>query len=409
MPFYSLCLILPGDPQQFTLLAGCGILSWQSRVPALSGEPDLLNRLSPTLSLYIGWQFLVAFVGVLLVIMGLILLFDLIELVRRSVRAEDLGLGTLLGLAALKLPRTLQDVLPFAVMIGMMFALFRLARNSELVVMRSAGVSVWQFLAPTLFLVATLGVFNLAVVNPFSANLYQTYERLEEELIFKRASALDIGVGGLWLREASADEQLVVHADAVRQQDQILFISKASLFEMDGAGRFQRRYEAEQGQLLDGFFKLDRVWVSAPDKTSEFHEELFLPTSITLNQVQESFAAPQAMSFWELPAFIEFSEASGFSARPHRLYWQSQLASPFLFCAMVLVASAFYLTTNNRLGGWTKRGLAGLGAGFMLYFFSRLTYALGLSAILPLPLAAWAPTAVAAALGLTYLFHREDG
>ncbi len=368
-----------------------------------------MNRLSPTLSLYIGWQFLVAFVAVLLVIMGLILLFDLIELVRRSVRAEDLGLGVLFGLAALKLPKTLQDVLPFAVMIGMMFALFRLARNSELVVMRSAGVSVWQFLAPTLVLVAALGVLNLAVVNPFSASLYQTYEQLEEELIFKKASALNIGVGGLWLRESSEDEQLVVHAQSVRQEDRILFMRGASLFEMDGAGRFVRRYEAQDGQLLDGFFKLDRVWESAPDTSSVFHQELFLPTSITLNQVQESFAAPQTMSFWELPAFIEFSEASGFSARPHRLYWQSQLASPFLFCAMVLVASAFYLTTNTRLGGWTKRGLAGLGAGFMLYFFSRLTYALGLSAILPLPLAAWAPTAVAAALGLTYLFHREDG
>ena len=130
-----------------------------------------MNRLAPTLSLYIGWQFIVAFVSVLLVVMGLIMLFDLIELVRRSVTAGDLGLGTLVGLAALKLPHTLQDVLPFAVMIGMMFALFRLARNSELIVMRSAGVSVWQFLAPTMLLVAGLGIFNLMVVNGYEKHL----------------------------------------------------------------------------------------------------------------------------------------------------------------------------------------------------------------------------------------------
>jgi lipopolysaccharide export system permease protein len=368
-----------------------------------------VNRLSPTLSLYIGWQFIVAFVSVLLVVMGLIMLFDLIELVRRSVSADDLGLGTLVGLAALKLPHTLQDVLPFAVMIGMMFALFRLARNSELVVMRSAGVSVWQFLAPTLLLVAGLGVFNLIVVNPFSASLYQTYERLIDELLFKRASALNIGVGGLWLRESDGETQTVVHARVVRQEDNILFVLGVSLFEMDDTDHFVRRYEAQEGQLLEGFFKLDKVWESSPNATSIFHNELFLPTTISLEQVQESFAAPETMSFWELPQFIRFSEEAGFSTRPHRLYWHSLLASPFMFCAMVLVASAFYLTTNNRLGGWTKRGLAGLGAGFMLYFFSRLTYALGLSAILPLPLAAWAPTTVAALLGLTYLFHREDG
>ncbi|MEQ8733621.1 MAG: LPS export ABC transporter permease LptG [Rhodospirillaceae bacterium] len=368
-----------------------------------------MNRLYPTLSLYIGWQFIVAFASVLLVVMGLIMLFDLIELVRRSVTAEDLGLGMLVGLAALKLPHTLQDVLPFAVMIGMMFALFRLARNSELVVMRSAGVSVWQFLAPTLFLVAAMGVFNLMVVNPFSASLYQTYEQLKDELFFKRSNTLNIGVGGLWLRESSDDKQAVVHARSVRQDGSVLFITEVSLFELDKTDRFVRRFEAKKGQLLEGFFRLDEVWESAPGVSSVFHTELFLPTTISIDQVQESFAAPETMSFWELPQFIKFSEDAGFATRPHRLYWHSLLASPFMFCAMILVASAFYLTTNNRLGGWTRRGLAGLGAGFMLYFFSRLTYALGLSAILPLPLAAWAPTAVAALLGTTYLFHREDG
>jgi lipopolysaccharide export system permease protein len=377
-------------------------------LPAVQGYPNL-NRLTPTLSLYIGWQFIVAFVSVLLVIMGLIMLFDLIELARRSVSADDVGLGVLFGLAALKLPHTLQDVLPFAVMIGMMFALFRLARNSELVVIRSAGVSVWQFLAPTLLLVAGLGVFNLTVVNPFSASLYQSYEQLEEELLFKRTSALNIGVGGLWLRESQDEIQTVVHSHVVRQEERILFLSGVSIFEMDLADRFVRRFEAQDGQLLDGFFKLDHVWESAPGTESVYHEELFLPTTITIGQVQENLASPETMSFWELPQYIRFSEQSGFSALPHKLYWHSLLASPFLFCAMILVASAFYLTTNSRLGGWTKRGLAGLGAGFMLYFFSRLTYALGLSAILPLSLAAWAPTTVAALLGLTYLFHREDG
>jgi lipopolysaccharide export system permease protein len=55
------------------------------------------------------------------------------------------------------------------------------------------------------------------------------------------------------------------------------------------------------------------------------------------------------------------------------------------------------------------RGVAGLGAGFLFYFFNRFTYALGLSSTLPLLLAAWAPTVVAALVSLAYLLHREDG
>jgi len=368
-----------------------------------------LNRLSPTLSIYIGWHFLIALGAVLLIAMGLIILFDMIELLRRSVTNENIGMSLLLGMAFLKLPHTLQDALPFAVMLGMMFALYRLARNHELVVIRSAGVSVWQFLAPTLILTAVLGVLNLTIVHPFSASLYETYERLEDEIILRQESPLNISQGGLWMRENQDGLQTVVHSHYVKRENTILVMEGISIFEMKTGSRFQRRFEAETGRLQEGTFILETAWEIVPNKQSVLHRVFSLPTSITITQIQESFASPETISFWELPQFIQFSQEAGFSALPHRLYWHSLLASPFMLIAMILVASSFYLTTNNRLGGWTTRGIAGIAAGFMLYFFTRVTYALGLSATLPLPLAAWAPATVAGLLGLSYLLHREDG
>ncbi len=368
-----------------------------------------MNRLSPTLSIYLGRHFLLAFVGLLAGVVGLILLFDTIELMRRAVRAADLGLGTLFWMAFLKLPHTVQDTLPFAVMIAMMYALFRLSRSHELVVIRSTGVSVWQILAPPVILAGGLGVLNLAIVDPVAAGMYETYKQMEERLIRSNDTTLNIGEGGLWLRETNGDVAKVVHAHYVRQEDGILFLTRVAIFETDERERLSRRFEADSGQLVEGFLKLDGVWDMAPGQETRFHNEYFLSTAITLNQVQNSFEAPQTMSFWDLPTFISFSQASGFSALPHRLYWHSLLASPFMLCAMVLVAAAFYLTVNARHGSWVMRGTAGIAAGFLLYFFSRFTYALGLSATLPLVLAAWAPAAVAGLLGLTYLFHREDG
>ena len=56
----------------------------------------------------------------------------------------------LLEMAALKLPHTAQDVMPFAVLFGTMLAFWRLTRSNELVVARAAGVSVWRFLTPAI-------------------------------------------------------------------------------------------------------------------------------------------------------------------------------------------------------------------------------------------------------------------
>ena len=371
--------------------------------------PARVNRLSPTLSLYLARQFTVAFLAALGVIVGLIMLFDMIELLRRTVTI-DIGLAALIGMALLKMPHTVQETLPFIVLIAMMFALFRLARSHELVVIRSAGVSVWQVLGPPILLVAAMGVLNVVFFNPIAADMYETYQRREDTMLARGATTLNVGEGGLWLREVRGDVASIVHADRLHQDGSVLRLrGNVTIFLTDTHEGLQHRYQAPTGDILDGFIRLDDAVELAPGKTAIDHKELFLPSGITAAKVQDSFASPESMSIWSLPRFIRFSEEAGFSVIPHRLYWQSLLVSPFMLLAMTLLAAVFCLSATTRAMTWTMRGLAGLGVGFLFYFFNRFTYALGLSATLPIALAAWAPTVITMLLGLGYLFHREDG
>ena len=75
---------------------------------------------------------------------------------------------------------------------------------------------------------------------------------------------------------------------------------------------------------------------------------------------------------------------------------------------MVLVAASFSLRMQRR-GGTTVMIAAGIAAGFALYFLSDLMFALGLSASIPLQLAAWTPSGVSCLLGVSLLLHLEDG
>jgi lipopolysaccharide export system permease protein len=114
------------------------------------------------------------------------------------------------------------------------------------------------------------------------------------------------------------------------------------------------------------------------------------------------------MSFWDLPGFISLLEQSGFAAQRHRLHFNTLLARPFLFCAMVLVAATFSLRMQRR-GGATMMIAGGAIAGFLLYFLSDIVVALGLSAKVPVLLAAWTPTGVSLIFGSSMLLHLEDG
>ena len=366
-------------------------------------------RLSPTLSAYIGRQFLLAFVSVLAVILGVVFLFDVIELIRRAASRADLGIINLLLMALLKLPQMMHTVLPFAVLVGAMVSFWRLTRTHELVVARSAGISAWQFLTPVLVVVAGLGVFELTAFNPLAAAMYSRFQKMEDEVLLGRTSDLDVSEVGLWLREGSADGQMVLHADQVHQDGLVLNLRFVHVFLMDKNEHFTRRLSAASGRLADGQLELADVWDMVAGRSSVHQAAMTLQTELTLERVRDNFASPETMSFWQLPAFITFFEKAGFAATKHRMHLQSLLASPLLYCAMVLVAAVFSLRPNMRAGGLLLRIGGGVAAGFGIYFFNKIIYAFGLSATLPQALAAWSPALVASLIGVSGLLHLEDG
>jgi lipopolysaccharide export system permease protein len=363
-------------------------------------------RQSMTLSLYFGRHFMMAILTVLVVLAVLAFSFDAVEMLRRASGRAEATLGLVFEMSVLKLPSLMTKLFPFAVLFGGMLALSRLTRSQELTVSRAAGVSVWQFLFPGIALALLLGVFLVTVYNPLSAAMLARYENIDAKIMRGRTSMLAVSSSGLWLREADATGQVVVHALRVAQQG--VELRDAILFYYEGRDTFVKRIDASIALLERGHWQLQNAIVSYPNKAPERHDRLTVPTTLTFDRIQESFASPATISFWELPSFINTLEAAGFSAMRHRLHFYTLLASPILLCAMLLIAASFSLRLTRR-GGIGVMLAGGVAAGFLLYFTVELMQPFGLNGTLPVPLAAWAPTAVFVMLGVSLLFHLEDG
>ena len=363
-------------------------------------------RLSVTLSRYITRQFLASIGLVFAVLLGLVFLIDSVELLRRTGNRSEVGMATIIEMALLRIPFMSQKIIPFAMLFGGMLSLTRLTRSHELVVARAAGVSVWQFLLPGLSLALVIGGLIVTLFNPLASATTWRYEQLEAKYMRGQTSLLAVSSSGLWLREAGEFGQMVVHASRISQEDMALHDTTFYLYE--GVDVFARRIDAETATLEDGYWDLREVLISAPNRITEARESYRLETRMTMSQIQESFAPPETMSFWDLPGFIKTLEAAGFSTIKHRIYWHSILAVPLLLCAMVLIAATFSLRLTRR-GGTGLLVLGGLIAGFLLFFLTDVVLALGMSGSIPVILAAWAPAGVFTLLGLAMLLHLEDG
>lgn len=365
-------------------------------------------RISAILSVYIGRHFLASFLLLLAAFLGLILVFDVVELMRRAAARPDVSFGEIAEMALLKLPYMGQKIFPFAALFGGMLVFWRLTRSHELVVTRGAGVSAWQFLLPVLAISALLGVADVSAINPLASASLSRFERIEAAVLKGQQSELAISESGLWLRQGDASGQSVVHAAQVLQQGEDVELSDVIIFVYRGSERFEYRIDAEHARLEDGYWNLSDVWIFKPESSPRHEDRYLLKTDLTLAKIQDSFAPPETMSFWALPGFIRTLEAAGFSALRHRLHWHALLSTPLLMCAMILIAATFTLRQDRR-GSTTFIVTAGVFTGFVLYAAQDFVFALGLSDSIPVTLAAWTPSGVAALLGIAMLFHLEDG
>jgi lipopolysaccharide export system permease protein len=359
-----------------------------------------------TLSSYLARQFMQRFVGVLLAVLAIVLLLDLVELLRRAASKPDATLGLLINMAFLKLPRMTQLVLPFVILFSGILTFWKLTRTNELTVARATGVSVWQFIRPAILTAIAIGAIKVMLFSPLTSATSARYELLEDRYLRSGSRQLSVASNGIWLRQSDRVGQSVIHAarvsvDQTEMHDVMIFFYGQE-------GDFSHRIDAASARLVQGYWQLQGARVSIPDRPAEFYAEFSIETDLTPQKIQDSFAAPETISFWSLPNFIQVLEQAGFSALRHRIYLQSLLASPLLLAAMVLIAAAFSMRPARR-GGVALMIISGAGIGFLLYFLSDLVMAFGLSGAIPVSLAAWTPAIVGMLAGLSALIFSEEG
>ncbi len=267
-------------------------------------------------------------------------------------------------------------------------------------------MSAWQFISPALVVAFLIGVFATTVYNPVSAILQEQSKRFEAELFNQNPGGLGGATTNFWVNQRSADGQAIIGAKSSR--DQGVSLNGVTVFTFDNAGHFKLRIDARAAALEPGVWQFFDARVYELGVLPADHAKFSLKTSLTPEQVRESFATPETVPFWELPSYIEIAEHAGLGAAGYRLQFQKLLSRPFLLAAMVFLAAAVSLRFF-RFGGVQKMVLSGMASGFLLYVLSKVTEDLAKADLMHPVAAAWLPVFVGGITGVVALLYQEDG
>lgn len=359
-----------------------------------------------TMGLYLMRHYLLNFLIILIGLLSIIYLFDTVELLRRATNQRDVSISMVLIMGLYKLPLVGQLIFPFAILFSAMLSFWQLTRRHELVIVRSAGLSVWRFITPMLMAAFMIGLIKIMLINPLGALLISKYDSLESQYLDHSASVVQLSDQGLWLRQDYEAGKAILHASKIKMPDWKL--ENVIVFFFANNNDFLRRIDAPSASLDHGKWTFYQAVVNIPKAPPEKYTALNLSTNLTINELENSFADPETISFWKFGSYIKTMEETGFDTTSLHIFYQGLLSQPLLFMAMILLAAAVSLRPP-RLHGTTALIMSGVVIGFGVFFASSFLQALGGSQQIPIAMAAWFPAIISFLLGIAVLMTLEDG
>jgi lipopolysaccharide export system permease protein len=282
---------------------------------------------------YIGTSVFFAILAVLGIIVSLALLFSYID--ELGDITESYGLLEAGVWVLLTVPGRIYEMLPMAALIGCLIGLGTLASNSELTIMRAAGVSVgrivWAVMKPMLVLML-LGILIGEYVAPWSENMAQA----------SRATAQGSGEAqsskrGLWHRQGNE----YVHINAVQPNGVLLGVTRYQ-FDLQRnllSASFARRalYQGDHWQLEDVATTL------LHERSSEVQQTPSERWSVELSPqlIGTVVLAPEALSITGLWSYIHYLADQGLANGRYWLAFWNKVLQPVVTAALVLMAISF--------------------------------------------------------------------
>ncbi|MVV51010.1 LPS export ABC transporter permease LptG [Pseudomonas sp. PB120] len=282
---------------------------------------------------YIGSSVFIAILAVLGIILGLATLFAFID--EMGEVSDTYTLTDVLSYVLLTAPRRLYDMLPMAALIGCLIGLGSLASNSELTIMRAAGVSigriVWAVMKPMLVLML-VGVLIGEYIAPATESTAQANRSLAQG-----SGDAQSAKHGLWHRQG--DE--FIHVNSVQPNGLLYGVTR---YRFDDQRRILSSSFSKRAEFDKDHWQLTDVTTTLfHDKSTEVVTAPVERWNVALSPqlLSTVVMSPDSLSITGLWGYIHYLADQGLNNGRYWLAFWVKVLQPLVTAALVLMAISF--------------------------------------------------------------------
>lgn len=357
---------------------------------------------SRTVAFYLARMFLTRTFAILLALVLVLQTLDLLSESSRILAYPGNGDAEVWRYVSLRVPQIIAQFLPFSVLLGTIITLSTLNSNSEVIALKSSGLSAHQVLAP--LLLAAVGVaaisfaFNDRVVSRASATLIRWQAAEYNPRRIDRGDRANV-----WVR----DGHNYIKAGRVSGRGEQTVLHDVIINNRDG-GSLVSILMAKQAVREGGMWRLDdaRRFLVAQGTVQRLGT---LRTGRTVNPDQFGLGKvdPAGMSFGDLSSAITDLNAAGRPTKALEGALWHKASSPLSSILMPLLGAvaAFGIARSGKL---FIRAVIGMMLGFAYFVADNFALAMGNIGAYPPFLAAWAPFLLFLLIGEAVLIRSEE-
>lgn len=296
----------------------------------------------------------------------------------------------------LLMPRDLYQLFPIVGLIGCLIGLGVLASHSELIVMRAAGMSLFQ-ISFSVILAILMMVFVVTLIGEIIAPISIHYaENLKAT--DKSAGQAVATQQGVWLRDGPS----FIHIESVKDTKHLEGISRY-LFSIDH--RLTSVAFAKEATYIDHQWQVSDIHQTDLDTKQVTTQTLSLanwamnlnPTLLKLAQVE-----PYEMSMPKLWAYIHYQKQNKLRYETSALNFWQRVFQPLGTCVMMFLAIPFIFGPLRSVTAGLRL-VAGVVVGFGFYMLNQFFGPFSLVYHFPPFLAALTPSLLFFGVGLTLI------
>lgn len=310
--------------------------------------------------------FLIMFIGLFLLFFA-VDFFETTKDINKDMQ-DALKISTLIVLY--RTPSLLETILHFIILLSGLFVFFKLSNNSEIVVMRSSGKSIFQIIKFPMFMIFLFGVFVITIFNPISSTLNTKSEKLKNIYFRNEKDDLLELKNGIWFKQKNLKDNGTIVIKASKVYKDILLFSNVILIYIDENNNFVKRINSQNIKLNNN------EWISADNyiiqegKNTEFIKLLKIPTNLTQKfvskTIQNDYESLYNISFWKLRSSIKDLKESGFNTLKFEVRYYYLMTVPFLFAIMIFI-SAYFGIVSTRSNKKYLSIIKGIAVGFIIF------------------------------------------